>query len=412
MALNSYLGQRGFVGAATEATVGTGVAASTWLPLLSESVEVEQALIYAKLMQQLRDTSVEAPALGEAKITGKIDVPLYIDQGLILLAQSIGSDTYQSSSAAGTAVSIGASGSGLAAGSTAITVTTQTSTPIGANDYVQIQQASGAISVTNLSEVHKVTSVSGAGPYVITFSGSETLKNTYTTAGQISRIPSGTLVFTHSLNADQPNAGTYKTVSLEINRGGLEGATSSQRVTGVIASKMTITADTKAEVKCSYDVTGLAQATIAASTPVFGTTSPFSLPNVTASLFGSSDTSATKLEIEIDNMGKEYWTFSGSAFPQLAVPVGRKVTFKGTFIAQGMTYFTNYLAATEGAVALTFAQGSDSVVINLPNAAIKKLGRPLKADDLVMQDVEMGTRASGSPSINATVINANWLPLL
>src|SRR5690348_16876788 len=112
-ALTTYLNQRGFVGLASEAAKGTPVAATAWVPLLDESLARDPGILLEKLLRQSRDTAF-TPTVGAQQIAGKLETPLYVDQGLALLAAAIGTDTYQSASAVGTLVAIG--GSGVAAG--------------------------------------------------------------------------------------------------------------------------------------------------------------------------------------------------------------------------------------------------------------------------------------------------------
>lgn len=410
-ALTTYIGTRGFIGLAPEATKGTAVAATSWLPLLDgESLKHAPGIVTQKMIRATR-AEQSLPYVGEQKVEGKLPTLLFVDQALVPLAQAIGNDTYQTSSAAGTAVSIGASGSGLSAGSGAITVTTQTSTPIAANDYVMIQQASGSPSLSNLSEVHKVQTVTGAGPYVLTFVTGETLNNTYTTSGMISRIASGTTAFTHNIFPDQPNASAYKTFTIEKNIGGLE----SLQYAGAIVDKLSLKANTKDAVKCDYDIKAyIDNGSVTPSVPVLGTSNPLSLAGYAMSIAGAADTSVTDFSFDLSNGGKEYWTFNTSSMPAVLPPTMRSIKGKWTNIVQNDTYRANSIAGTTFAIAPTFTQGANSVAFNFPKCVITDLVEVLKLGDLVMYDVTWDALYSESSGydVSATVINSNWLAII
>jgi hypothetical protein len=408
-ALNQYFG-KGFIGVAPEAVIGTPVPASSYLQLLDESIEHTPGVVFEDLLRNSRDTSY-VPVIAEQAIKGKVDVPLYVDQGLPLLAAAIGSDTYQSSTAAGVLVAIGASGAGLAAGSSAVTITTQTATPIAAGDYLQIQQATGAPSTVNLSEVHKVLSVTGAGPYVLALQTGETLRNTYTTAGVVARIPAATVVFTHNLLPDQPGASSYKTVTMEKNLNGL----TSLQYAGTTVSKASLSLDTKGAAKMGYDVSAVGpEAQITASVPTYGTSSPLALANYALSLFGANDTSVQSFSLDIDQMAKEFYTFNGTNLPAMVPPVKRKISGKFANIVQDMTRYNAMVAGTVGAAVLTLAQAANSIVFTLPKIIMTKLSMPLKLGDLLLYDATFDAPLDDvtGHSVAVTVTNGTWLPFI
>ena len=412
--LTQPLGTRGFIGLASEATKGTPVAATTWTQLLDgESLTHEPGIVTQKLIRASRAAS-SAPFVGEQKVAGKIPTLLYPDNlaTFMLLAQAIGSDTWQNWAGIGTLVSIGASGSGLAAGSSAITVTTQTGTPIAANDYVEIHQGGIAVALgpTNLSEVHKVLSVTGAGPYVITFAAGETLANTYTTSGSIGRVPSGTTAFTHNLYPDQPNASSYKTFTIEKNI-----SIESLQYAGGVVNKASLTATTKDAVKIDYDVVAIVDSgAISASTPVFSASTPYALSGYGINLFGSSDTSVTSVSLDIDNGVKPYWTFNQSSMPNVAPPTVRMVKGKFTNIVQSDTYRANSIAGTTGSFSPSFTSGANSVTFTMPKCVITSLNYSLKVGDLIVYDASYDALLNEATSydIIATVVTTTWLPFI
>ncbi len=407
--LNAYPNLAGFIGVGVEATKGTGVAATEYLPLLDESLAVDPGILLVETFGGARDP-IHTSVVGEQKVTGKVDVPLYVDQGMALLGAAIGDDVYQFSSAAGTGQVIG--GTGVAAGATVVVIATQTSPVIAANDFIELHQlgVGVAVGVTNLSEVHKVQSVSGAGPYTVTLVSGETVANAYASTGSAYRIPSTTTAFSHVLQPDQPTAATYRTLTIEKNRGGLD----SRQYAGVTVKKASLKMATKDFAKMSYDLTALTDINLAPTTPTFGTSAPLALANFAISLFGTSDTSVVSFDFDVDNGVKEYHTFASQNLPSLAVPLKRLLKGKWVNIAQSATYYANALAGTTGAVTLTLTQGANSITIALPKFVITKVGQPLKIGELFMFDADFAAYQDDSSGydVRVTVVNSKWLPFV
>jgi hypothetical protein len=405
-ALTQYLAGRGFIGVAAEATVGTPVAATSYVPLLDESLVREPGIVLEKLLRGSRDSAFVA-VLGEQKIGGSIETPLYVDQGLPLLGAAIGSDVYQYAATAGGAQAIGGSGIAAGVGSFALAAL-----PAGLSvgDWIELHQTGASdAGLTNLSEVHAVASVGGSGPYTIGIGG-ELTRNAYPSTGTAWRVPSTTAVFSHVLLPDQPNAGSYKTLTIEKNLGGL----TSLQFAGAVVGKTAVQLSSKGAAKVRYDLSALAEAQIGGSTPSYGASVPLSLPNFAASLFGAADSSVASFELDIDQTAKEYWTFNGGTLPALVVPVERTVTGKFTNIVQSMAYYDNMVAGTSGAFTATLSQGSSSIVISLPKCLLTKLGVPLKIGDLLMYDAQFQATHSdvAGYSIEVQVMNGHWLPFV
>lgn len=405
-ALSQYLAGRGFIGVATEAAPGTPVAATSYVQLLDESLVREPGIVLEKLLRGSRDSAF-VPVLGEQKISGTIDTPLYVDQGLPLLGAAIGSDVFQYAATATGSQSIGGSGIGAGVGSFALAALPSS---LSVGDWIELHQTGAAVtSLTNLSEVHAVASISGSGPFTIGI-GSELTRNVYPSSGSAWRVPSSTSVFTHVLLPDQPNAGAYKTLTLEKNLGGLI----SLQFAGAVVGKAALQLNSKGAAKVRYDVAALAEAQIAGSTPTYGTSAPLSLPNFAASLFGTADTSVASFELDIDQTAKAFWTFNGGNLPSLVVPVERKVTGKFTNVVQSMGYYNDMTVGTAGAFTATLTQGGSSVVVSLPKCVLTKLGVPLKIGDLLMYDAQFQATFADTAgySIEVQVTNGHWQPLV
>ncbi len=404
-----FVSSRGFFGFGSEAVHGTAVPSSVYLPFLSESFNVDPGIILDKLIRAARDEQFN-PAVGEQKVEGKLDTLLWLDQTLMPMGAAIGSDAFITCSAAGTAITLGASYATASGPPVTVTITTQTTPPIAANDLIQIQQAVGTPGVSNQCEIHKVATVSGAGPYTLTLATGEVLQNTYTSAGQISRIASGSTGFVHNLYPDVPNATFYKTLTIEKNLAGL----ASQQFAGSVVSKATLKGTTKDTARVSYDFVAGTYGTIAQSTPTFLNTTPLSLTNYSVSLFGTPNTVMTSLELDINNEAKQLWTFNNITTPAVAYPGGRMVSGKWTTITQDLTMYNNSLVGTTGALVFTLTQGAQSIAFTMPEAVIKKLSFPLKIGEALIYDVEYDAvynQTSGN-SISAVATLTNiYLPL-
>ncbi|HEY8744819.1 MAG TPA: phage tail tube protein [Chloroflexota bacterium] len=405
-ALTEYLASRGFLGLAAEATPGTPVAATNYVPLLDESLAREPGIVLEKLLRDSRDTAF-VPVLGEQRITGAIDTPLYVDQGLPLLAAAVGSDVYQYAATATGAQSIGGGGVAGGVGSFALAALPAS---LSVGDWIELHQTgSSTPSLSNLSEVHAVVSISGSGPFTIGI-GSELTRYSYPSTGSAWRVPSSTAVFTHVLLPDQPSAGAYKTLTLEKNLGGL----ASLQFAGAVVGKTALQLTSKGAAKVRYDVSALAESQIAGSVPTYGASAPLSLPNFAVSLFGAADNSVASFELDIDQTAKEFWTFNGGNLPALIVPVERTVTGKFTNIVQSMAYYNDMTAGTTGAFVAMLTQGSSSIVFTLPRCVLTKLGVPLKIGTLLLYDAQFQATYADSAgySIEAQVTNGHWLPFV
>jgi hypothetical protein len=402
-ALNTYQSVDGFIGLGVEAVQGTPVPSTSYLDLLSESLEYDPAPIIEKLLRGQRDVAYNAVP-GEQKIAGKFSTPFYPDHGLEAFTAGIGTDVYQTGGASTGGVAIPA----MAAGLLTVSLVAQTGTPIAVGDYIEFRQASGAAGVANLSEIHKVTGVSGAGPYAITWTDHATY-NAYTTAGLAYRIASTVSTFTHILQPDQPNANAYKTLTLEKNLGGL----TSQQFAGCAIDKMALKTDTKGTASVDYDVMGTAYAAIAPTTATYVSSTPLALANYTSTLFGAPDTSLTAFSVDVAQGVKEYWTYNGGNLPGVVAPAERVVTGKWTNILQSITYFNNAKAGTQGALTFLMTQGAMSVSISLPQIVIQKASMPIKIGELVMFDATFQAlfNSTAGYSIQATVVTTKYAPL-
>lgn len=410
MPLTQYLAQRGFVGVAVEVTKGTPVAATSYVQLLDESLAHEPGIVLEKLLRQSRDSAF-TPVFGEQKIGGQLSTPLFVDQGLALFTAAIGADYAQAASAAGPGVALGAFGVANA-GANSVTITNQPAAPITAGDFVQLSQTNSTTpGPANFMEVHKVGAVSGGGPFTLTLAAGETLVNDYLPPGAtVYRVPAGTASFTHYLQGDIPDAGTYKTLTIEKNLGGL----ASLQYAGALVGKASLQITSKEAAKITYDIQALAEAELIGSTPTYGTSAPLGVANASLALFAAADLSVVAFALDVDQGGQPFWTFAQTNLPTLVTPTARKVTGKWTNIVQNMSYYLAMANGQVGNATLTLAQGTSSIVITLPKLIITKLTAPLKAGSLLVFDAEFQALYDDATqrSIVAQVTNGQWLPFI
>lgn len=88
---NEVFGSKSAVGVAKEATYGTIVAATNFLPMSGCTIEENPGLFYPQVMQGQRDLQIY-PVYGQYVVSGTVDGPLFPSMGIPMLAYAIGSD--------------------------------------------------------------------------------------------------------------------------------------------------------------------------------------------------------------------------------------------------------------------------------------------------------------------------------
>ena len=299
----------GFVGTASETTIGTGIAATVWTPLMDADAATDPGIIIPEVLKNTRSVASYS-ALGEFKPAGKFTIPLFVDQGYQPFAAAIGSDA-----------------------------------------------------------------VTGTNPA------------------------------THTIKPDQPNAKSWKTLTVEYNRAGLD----SRQFAGAYFNKMSLKFTSKEVATVMYDWLAMTDANVTPTTPSWGTSNPLALADYTVSVLGSPDISVMTTDINLDNGAKQYWTFNSSNYPQAIPPLKRVVTGQWTNIVQSATYYTDMLAATTGAFVFTATQGSNSVEVNLPKIIITKIAEPLKVGEVFIFTVDFQALWDSVTSLDIEAIVVNTL---
>lgn len=405
--INAFVGTMGFFGFGKEAVKGTAVPSSFWVPFTNDSLEHDPGVVSEKLIRRSRSVNIY-PTIGQAKISGGFDAVLTIDNSLSLFCAGIGSDTYQTGGASSGSVSLS---SNAAAGATSVSLATQTGTPIGVGDFIELRQTSGVAAATNLSEIHKVATVAGTGPYTITFAAGETLVNAYTSATATAyRIASGTTNFTHQVLPDQPTVTSWTTFTLEKYLAGLGGQ--SLQYAGGVLSKMQLKLDNKNPAKATYDFMCTAEAQIAPTSPTYPTSAPLYFFDYSATLWGAPNTAVQSIDYTLDNKGAAEWTFNGSNYASVTYPAEREQTVKIGVVAQDLTFYSDAIGGTTGALSLVMAQGSASITLTCPELIIKKVSNKMELGKVVLYDLEcLGKlNAVAGNEVSATIVSAQWLP--
>lgn len=433
-------------GLAKEATFGTPVAATTFLPMLSNTMEEDPGWFSPSLMQGVRDKQIYN-LYGEAKFNGTIAGPIFPSNSMALLAASIGTDT--------------AVGYGVAAATptTATSTTITGSTTVGATT-VTLTSATGfatgqqiAIDVGGLQEIRKISGLAGpvatlADPLnfahaslvaAVTGAPTSTLNGGVSAAAATITVTSGagfainniiqininspsgttssevrkvTNVATNVLTLDQvttyahltganviivsspythtfSEANTLPSLTVEKNIGSFQ----SLQFAGCRVNKFDLKAPVgNTAVEMSADMMGQSVAVLNTPTAI---TVANELPYVFAesflNIYGSARTDVTNTSISIENGVKETYTYSGLHGPAFLTPVTLHTTGAIDVVFDSLndaTYgdFNRMANGTLGSYSFTLVHPASggTITINQPQIVLSKFANDLKIDDVVM----------------------------
>ena len=395
-----------------EAIFGSPLAATNFVPDTACDFTTDPGLFYPKVMQGQRDEQIWA-LYGEYKHSGKVEGPLFPVNGIPLLFGAIGQDG--GAGAAGTPLGYGVTGTNgntktgtlavLTAGATSATYTLTTGAAPATNDLFQIDVNS--VGVTT-SEVRKLVSVTGTGPYTLTFDQPINFNHAASAPAKNVVAP-----FTHT--AVPTN--TLPSFTIEKNVGGFE----SLQYAGARVNKFDIKSETgNKEASFTADMIALSELVMPTPTAIsVDPATPFVFAEYSLSLFGQALTQANKFSVAIDNGVKPTTTMASAHGPSFITPTTRKVSGEISLVYTSFDdatygYFNKMLAPTQGAIVFTLQHPSNggSVAINLPQMRIGKYGDDIKIGDIVITNLhyEAELQLSSSQSITATVINSAYLP--
>jgi hypothetical protein len=395
-------GAESATGLAKETVFGTPVTATTFPPMVSNSMEVDPGWFSPTLMMGVRDKQVHN-LQGEEKHAGAIDTPLYPTSTMQLLVASIGADNIAGAGVVGSAGSGSTTLSGgVSAGASSITVASASGFSTG--QVVQIDvNGSGP---TTTAECRKIT-VSGT-----TFTLDQPLTYGHTSGAAVVGVVAP---YTHIIQ--QQNS--LPSLTVEKNIGGRQ----SLQWAGCRVNKLDLKAPVGNEpVAITADMMAQSVATMSTPTPVSITNeAPFVFTEASVSFYGANRTEMANVVVNIDNAIKETYTYSGQHGPSFLTPTTLHVS--GTVDAvwssnTDATYgdFNRMYNQTLGALNITLAHPSSagSVTLAIPQIALSKYGNDLKAEDVVMSSLtwEASRPLSGASqyTIQATIANNAWLP--
>lgn len=388
-------------GLAKETTFGVPVAATTFLPMTGNTLEVDPGWFSPGLMQGVRDKQVYN-LYGEQHLNGAIDGPLFPSNAMQLLVASIGQDAAAGQGVTGTASSGSTTLAGtVTAGASSITVASATGFATG--NIVQID-VNGTGPVTT-SECRKIT-VSGT-----TFTLDQPLAYGHASGVTVIGVVAP---FTHTIS--QQN--TLPSLTVEKNIGGFE----SLQFAGCKVNKFDLKAPTGNEaVSITADMMAQSAAILTTPTAVSVTNeNPFVFAEATLNLFGTARYEAANIAMSIENGLKETYTYSNNHGPSFITPLTLHASGTVDVVWSSLddsTYgdYSKMVNGTTGALSFTLAHPASggTVTITHPQVALSKYGNDIKQEDVVMSTLtyEASRPLSGSSqyTVRATVVNSAYL---
>lgn len=460
-------------GLAVESVFGTAVAANSFQPMMSNTMEEDPGWFSPAVMQNLRDKQVYN-LYGEAKYTGTVNGPLFPSEAMEFLVCSIGKDGavgfgVAAPNATPTSTTLSA---GSSAGATSITVTSGTGFAIGQQVVVdtggyQEFRLISAVSGTSITLADALTYAHMSGATVTTgttttLSASSTAGATTVTVTSATGISVGTiiqidvnsisgsttseirkvtnvasttltldvaLVYAHA-SAAQVNIvvapfshqiieqNTLPSLTVEKNIGGYQ----SLQFAGCRVGKFNVKAPVgNTPVEVSADLSGRSVTTLATPTGVtLVNEEPFVFAEANLTMFGNLRTEVSTVNLAIDNGLKETYTYSNQHGPSFITPCTLMVNGTIDLVWDSLTDSTygdfNRMAnGTLGALqfVLQHPASAGTITFNLPQIVLAKYANDLKMEDVVMSSLsyEASRPLAGSTlfTIAALVVNNTYV---
>ena len=386
-------------GIAKEVTPGTPIAATAFEPFSTCNIIPESGLFYPPVMMGVRETDVFA-MYGQEKLAGPIDGPLFPVNGIQLFIGAIGTDNAQS----GTIGSIKTGTVAAAAkGATSLTYTVVGGTAPVPGEYYQVGPAVATLGLTAIPF--------GGGPAgtqvvkVLTYAAG-TLTTALPLQFKVDTVGNGAAGLTLQ-NVVAPfyhnvaPANTLQSFTVEKNMGGKQ----SEQYAGCQIDSFNLKLPTSnAEASFSAAVMGLAVAVLATPTvATYDTGIPFVFAEGALSFQGNVMTTATNVEIDIQNTVKDTYTVGTSHLPTYLTATTRKFSAKITAVFTSMNdaawgYFSQAFPSLApsgvpvvGALSLTLTHpaGGGVIGISFPQVNIDKIGDDVKIGDVITQSLDL-----------------------
>lgn len=394
-------GARSGTGVAKEASFGVPVAATTFLPMSANTMNMDPGWFSPTLMQGVRDKQIYN-LQGEQKFAGAITGPLFPSNAMALMVASIGADNVAGAGITGAAGTGSTTMSGgVSAGASSITVASATGFTTG--QVVQIDV--NGTGPTTTAECRKIT-VSGT-----TFTLDQPLTYSHLTAVAVVGVVAP---YTHTIQ--QQN--TLPSLTVEKNIGSFQ----SLQFAGCRVNKWDLKAPVgNNPVEMTADMMAQSVAVMDTPTPITVTNElPWVFSEASVTIYGSARAEASNIAMSIENGVKETYTYGGRG-PAFLTPVTLHASGTLDLVFSSLddaTYgdFTRMKNGTLGALSfsLTHPAGAGTITITHPQIALSKYGIDLKAEDVIMSSLtyEASRQLTGATqyTVQATVANSVYLP--
>lgn len=389
-------------GIAKELTPATPVTATSFEPFTTCNIIPETGLFFPPVMMGVRETDVFA-LYGQEKLAGPVDGPLFPVNGINLLVGAIGTDNAQSGT-----LGSAKNGTITAAAKGAVSLTYAVvggGAPV-ANEYIQIGPAVATLGLSAIpfsggpagTQVVKITSVAGTtSPYTLTVPALQFKVDTIGNGAAGLVAQNVVAPFYHNISP----ANTLNSYTLEKNLGGKQ---SEQYAGCQIDSYNLKCPTTNAEVSFSSSIMALAVAILDSPTSeTVDSGVPFVFAEGSISFLGNVMTTATNVEIDIQNTIKDTYTVGASHLPTYLTATTRKFSAKCTAVFDSLDdtdwgYFKKAFPSTatsgapvQGALSLTLTHpsGGGIVGISFPQVNIDKIGDDVKVGDVITQSLDL-----------------------
>lgn len=390
-------------GIAVEPSFGTTTAATSFVPMTGNSLNLDPGLFFPKLQMGQRDLNVFG-LYGQNKNSGAVSAPLFPSNGVELVVSAIGQDAAPGQGVVGSSPT---NSTTTTASSTAGATTIQVSAITGYTAGTTIVQIDTNTGTTKTSECRKVVTITGTtSPYTLTLDTA--LVYAHASGAAVAAV---TAPFTHSIT----QANQLASLTIEKNLGNFE----SLQFSGSRINKLSVSCQTtNQEASISADM--IAKHVGVLSTPStisIVNENPFVFAEGTLSLFGQTVAQAENVSIDIENGLKDTFTMNQSHDLQFLTPATRHISAKTDVVFTSFDdatwgYFNAMVAGTKGAFQFTLAHPNNggTWTFNLPQVQIKTYSDAVPMDDVIKTtlNLEASLQLSTMTTISATLANGVW----
>lgn len=461
-------------GFAKETTFGTPVAATTFLPMVSNTMEEDPGWFAPHLMQGLRDLQVYN-LYGEAKFNGTINGPIFPANAINTLSAAIGADnltgggiwgtivtptstTLNGSTTAGATSVTVTSGSGFAAGQELILdtggiqevrrITNVATNVLTLQDALVYAHQTGVTAVTGVTTTLSAPSIATATTVTVTsatgiVAGTIIQIDVNSVAGGLtSEVRKVTLVSTNTLTLDQAlvyahasaavvtivqapfthtiqEQNTLPSLTVEKNAGNFQ----SLQFAGCRVNKYEVKAPTgNSPVDVTMELMGQSVAVLNSPTAISVSTDvPFVFAEANLLFYNTLRTDVHNVTVSIENGVKETYTYSNFHGPSFLTPVTLHVMGSVDVVWSSFndtTYgdFNRLINGTLGTLIFTLVHPSSggTITFTMPQVVVAKFAQDIKMEDVILANLtyEASRPLSGLQqyTIQASVANAVYLP--